>query len=339
MNNLSVEFDSAMVSLPEKEQWDDLNSKIKSKYFSSLNGSLRVYQSEIQALTEILIGTNVFLSHKKSVAALRGVTPYLDALNPFWIREQIPVTLWDVTELPQSLAEAQAKVAALPATTAYVFLVEDHPVTGALYPWNYLDQALNEKRILSLRLSHHSHFQETTADLRPFSVRIQVYDSTHVVAALGARVKTPPMSVSYGPWRDLKDLWLTDSWSLRSVSPSAVEKFETEMSEFSVFSNQDRQRVFDRAVLSFPGINSSRLVQALRSLNDISANQKKQILGMNLCDWDSFKLYSWWSHSLSPEQLRGLLILPVSVIVQKQIVEFLKKEYAKILQEQTWIIP
>lgn len=336
---------SQIVSLPSKDHWDDLNSAVKQKYFPELINQIRCYCSEHQALMEVLIGTQNFLSHKKGAAIVFGSNPFIEALSPIWIREQVQLLSWTQADFPQSLDEAKKKVSELPAHIAYVFFCEDHPITGDIFSWEFLDQALNEKRIFSIRLSHHSHFQNLPQKeqnlVRAFSTRIRVYDSTHVIAELGARFKTPPVGAAWSPWRELSLTWNDPNLYQRVINPSLVEVFEDELKEFRFFSHPKAfgTRVYDRALLVFRGMNSKMWHNIFHSCSFLSESDKTLILGMSACEWGCFKSMSWWQEAPSDDILRDLLILPAKVLEQKQLVNFLRSEYQKVIQEQSWKIP
>lgn len=318
----------SLIPLNSRELWDQINETVKRNNFQSHEGSVKCFTSMAQALIELAQGTSQFLSHKKNVSIFQGATPFCGVLVAHIIRDGVQVQNALAVELPTSLEAAKKWVEALPRETAYVLFPEDHIVTAEVYSWDFLDAALNEKRIYSLRLSHHRHLQ-AQAQVRPFSVQICVFDIDHIVALCGSRFKTPTGSVAWMNWpqnfcNEIAKL------KTRFCDPQLVKEFESELSEYQFLKTSSR--VFDRAVLSFPHLNSDRLLKTMDFLNLGLSNT-------SLCSWDSFALMSgWWKPELSADTLRGLLILPAEALKTANLASQLRVSYEKMQKEQSWVI-
>jgi hypothetical protein len=322
-----------LIPISSREIWDQVNQVVKAKRYSHHDGGIRCYSSQLQALAELALGTTQFLSHKKNASVFYGSNPSFEMLTPAFLREGVKVQSLVDQALPQSLPEAKTWVEGLPKDTAYVLFSEDHVVTAEVFPWEFLDEALNEKRIPSLRMSHHRHrFENPASSVRPFSVRICLLNLDHVVALVGSRFKTPPGMVSGLNWeldfaQEIDDLFLHTE--LIESAP-LVQAFEAQLHEFVFLSTASR--VYDRAVLCFPDINSARLIDQLCSRASLTS-------GTSLCSWSSFRLMSgWWKPSPTPEQLRGLLLIPALALKDERLAIDLRKICAQIRQEQTWLI-
>lgn len=282
---------------------------------------------------ELVLGTGQFLSHKKNASVFYGSNPSFEMLTPGFLRDGLQVLSLSNQDLPKTLLEAKAWVDGLPKDTAYVLYSEDHVVTAEVFPWEFLDEALNEKRIPSLRMSHHLYrFDHGTSKVRPFSVRICMMDLNHVVALTGSRFKTPPGVVAGMNW-EMDFASQVDRLLGRNdlvMESERVKEFEAQLSEYAFLTTTSR--VYDRAVLCFREINADRLIEHLRSRNSLIAST-------NLCSWSSFRLMSgWWKPSPTLEELRGLLLIPALALVDKNLAGEIKQICEKILQEQTWVI-
>jgi hypothetical protein len=323
----------ALIPISSRQIWDQVNQVVKEKWFPQHEGGVRCYSSQLQALAELALGTGQFLSHKKNVVVVGGSNPSFEMLTPSFLREGLQVLNLLNQELPRTLPDAKTWVEGLPKDTAYVLFSEDHVVTAEVFFWEFLDEALNEKRIHSLRMSHHRHREDCRIlKVRPFSVRICLLDLNHVVALTGSRFRTPPGLVAGMNW-ELNFVSQIDHLLNRQdfmLGPELVKEFEVQMGEFAFLTTTSR--VYDRAVLCFREINSDRMIDHFRGRLDL-------IAGTNLCSWASFRMMSgWWKPSPSPEELRGLLLIPALALNDKCLINDIKQLYDKFVREQSWVI-
>lgn len=321
-----------LIPISSREIWDQVNQVVRVKWFLQHEGGVRCYSSQLQALDELALGTSQFLSHKKSVAIFGGSSPSFEMLTPTFLREGRQVLNLQNQELPRSLPDAKIWVESLPKDTSYVLFSEDHVVTAEVYSWEFLDEALNEKRIPSLRVSHHLHrLDHGTLKVNPFSVRICLLDLDHIVALTGARFRTPPGMVAGMNWK--MDFAIQVDHLLSGhdfmIAPELVKEFEGQFAEFAFL--KTTSRVYDRAVLCFREINSDRMVDHFRSRCGLIAST-------NHCSWASFRMMNgWWKPSPSHDELRGLLLIPASALNDKGLANDIKNLHDKILREQTWV--
>lgn len=330
---ISMKKRQELVPLASREIWDQVNQAVKGSLFPDFAGTLRCFTSTLQSLSELALGTGQFLSHKKKISVFYGASPSFELLIPTWIREAVGVQSLKVTEMPQNLPSAQEWVAQLPKETSYVLFPEDHAVTAEVYPWQYLDEALNEKRIISIRLSHHHHLVNDLTPM-PFSIRICVLDVGHIMALLGTRIKSPAGMISGFNW-SLDFAKEIAAIKRRAENKKLVQEFEKQFVENQFL--QTESRVFDRAVLCFPEINSDRLIQEL--IRRLGPNLEN-LSGTSLCSWSSYRMMSgWWHPEPTPNQLRGLLLIPAEALQEKNFLVEMKKACIDIMKEQSWVIP
>lgn len=118
------------------ESWQSLCDHLSELVKISKKNSLRVYNSSYSALYEVVVGTAQFMSHKRSVAAIKGMSPHIPKLLPYFFKETYAVQLANLSQV----ISPKEWVDALKKDTLFVVFAEDHPITG---------EFLNSKSLIS----------------------------------------------------------------------------------------------------------------------------------------------------------------------------------------------
>lgn len=307
------------------ETWETLNSTIKNQWSVASDVSVRVYSDLPAAVYEVAQGTAQFLSHKRSLAFIKGQTFAIQPLLPYFYKEAYQIQILS----HQGLADMKTWVENLKKDTLFVLFCEDHPVTGEKYPWQEMDALLNEKRIFSVRISHNSHFVEEQ-EILPYSIRICSYSQKMAVAFCGNKFKSPPLIAPAGYWGsdELKKEVLSLERK-KQDDKKLVTQFETNLPEgFHRFINHE-QRVYDRAVIYSKDVNGEAVQQYISTALNLPMNApgaEALIETTSLCRWGGTKGFDdWWEPVPDKNTLRGLLVIDVKLLKNPELTAELKK--------------
>ena len=108
------------------ETWETLNSTIKTAWNVPEDVSVRTFSNLPTAVYEVAQGTAQFLSHKRSLAVIKGQSFVFQPLLPYFYKEAYQIQILG----HQSLPDVKIWVEALKKDTLFVVFCEDHPVTG-----------------------------------------------------------------------------------------------------------------------------------------------------------------------------------------------------------------
>ena len=322
------------LALVPLEQWERLNEQLKTTYSLPTENSVRVYKGMAHAVFEVVQGTAQFLSHKRSLAWIKGQTPYFDPLIPYFFKEAYGVQSVNAADLK----DPEAWVNSLKKDTNFVLLAEDHPVTGELYDYDKLDELLNEKKIFSFRVSHFRHFYEKPP-LRPYSVRLCYLDNDYAVALCGERFKSPSLIAAQMNWDVSACLNHLAKIQVSPQQPGQVEAFESSFADIAKpwFSTKT-PRLYDRILLKFSDVSGELMLQRLFDKLQVDESQYYRTMDTtNLCRWNHFKTFgSWWEPKPTQEDIASLVVIDSGWLVTKDFAKILKNTYEEIQAEQSW---
>lgn len=324
------------IDVSRPESWEELNDKLKVQLGLDARLRARSFYGLSQAVFEISQGAAQFMSHKKAIGVVMGQTAVFESLLPYYYKETYEVQ----TLVHSELTNVQEWVDGLKKDTNFVLYSEDHPVTGELYPFaDELDQALNQKRISSFRVSHNQHFYQNI-EVRPYTVRLCSYKPTAAIAVLGERFRAPTLMVQNMNWNSSQFLQdVTDAYKGRQVNQLLVEKFETELASVAQpFLKPGVSRIFDRAVCVFPDVSAEALAQLVFKKLGVSAAEGWGLMATtNMCHWSAVKMFRhWWTPQPTQEQLRGLLIIGAELLNTKDFAKLMISSYEEIKAQQSW---
>lgn len=323
------------LALVPLEEWQRLNDLLKDHFSLPSENSVKIYKGMAHAVFEVAQGTAQFMSHKRSLGVIKGQTPYFDSLLPYFYKEVFGVQ----TMSHEALSDPEAWVNELKKDTNFVLHAEDHPVTGELYPFDRLDELLNEKKIYSFRISHFRHFYEPLP-LRPYSVRICYFNNDCSFALCGERYRTPPLIAPQMNWVPEATLAMIRGFHASPQDQSLVESFEKSLADIATpwFQPSTTPRLFDRALLKFPEVNGEALLHRLLDRLQVEVLRYYETLDTtNLCRWRHFKTFSgWWEPKPLAEDLASLLVIDSGWLVTKDFAKTLKTTYEEIKAEQSW---
>jgi hypothetical protein len=307
------------VDLLKPEQWEDLNDQIKT-LLPAEPSSLRVFRGLAHAVFEITFGAAIYFDHKKNCGMVKGNAAAFIDLLPFLYKDG-----YQVQFLPyQELRDAKTWVESLKKDTNFVLFAEDHPVTAELYDWQELDELLNEKKIFSIRLSHHSWLAEP-AQLGAYSIRICSLSPDYALALTGARFKVPPFVSHKMSWQ-ANEVISQFEFAKKSFfeDRQAVTEFEENLPDGWQKLPVSGKRLFDRALIYHPALNGEAIQTALRAGGALGSHI--EIESLSLQRWQSLlRFQDWWDPSPTSEQIRGLLLVSAALLKKKDFQKALSK--------------
>lgn len=324
------------IDLVRQEEWEELNEALHSELNISAKNRVRAYRGLAEALYEVAQGTAQFMTHKKSVAFVSGQTPLAALILPYYYKETYDVRLIPSEDLQRSEEALTEFVGSLKADTAFVLVSEDHPVTGRRFPFvDRLNELLNAKRILTIRISHFAHHYDVQ-EVLPYSVRLCSWGTHQSIAILGERFRSPAL-FSHGVRWNKEGYLLKVRETLKGLEPESknlILNFESQATRWGAdaYYHENDSRVFDRAVLVFPNLNSQYLSQLLE---EALPNQK--ILSSSLCALNmTLSAMQWWQPQPSVDELRGMLLFSPTALKNPELARVLEESVKQIRAEQSW---
>ncbi len=301
-----------MWSLPSPRQYQSKCEEWKTSL--NLTSDLRLFKGLGAALGEVAVGLAQFLPHKRSVAWIKGQSPWLEVATSYFFREgyECSQVSWNGFSQPQAFVEGLKK------DVAFVLYCEDHCITDEKFDFDELDRLLNEKKIFSLRVSHKSHFFDLEpVKLRSFSVRICQVNKNLSYAVFGDRYRVPAGVCAS---------------QFFSEGPDLIPKFksfETEIKKFeanlpvgwSPF-HLKGERLYSQSLIYHPQLGGDYVVSLL---SDFCVST------LHECSFDGYQSYlNWWEPVPPSEVTRGSLLIPGELIANSAEVAKLLKALSQV---------
>lgn len=311
------------------DDWDLQNKNLAdflSTRFSTEISSLRVYPGLMQAVFETVFGLGLFYSHKKNAAMLRSNTYAFQGVLPYLYKEGFQIQISNL----DSGFNAKDFVEGLKKETSFVIYSEDHPVTGECVDHSELDLLLNERKIFSIRVSHHS-WKRGLSQLHPYHVRICSIDPEFSFVQFGEKLKSPTMSTQFLDWRNSKIKQALES-ELNNFSEDqrVIFDFESHLPHDWKKFIEGQSRIFDRAVIYNETLNAEAVLTQI--VKNYLPNYQVPLPGyssqldcVNFARWKIFgNLDEWWKPLPRQNQIRGMLIVSLELLKKIDLPQALK---------------
>ena len=307
--------------------WDHTNRSAKEEMRASVGAhdfEVRCYRGLVASLLETLSGTASFLSHKRTLGVLNGQSWAEEAVMPHLLRENFQVQYFSVADL----ANPEVMIERLGSDASCFLWPEDHPVTAERFESQALEEALNKKRIFSIRLSHHSYRTRAVAP-GPYSVRLCSVAGDLAVAILGARFKTPPWTAPLEKWDTASVIEkIKTAFVGAQEDEAAVRKFEGGLGAGWQPLVTSSSRIWDRACIAHTEKSADRVLHDLeRLLGKAMAppGERSWIESLHLCRWESTMLsLDWWKNGPSPDLIRGSIFLDAGLLGHPEVEAYFK---------------
>lgn len=293
------------------EKWYDLNQQVHGLLGLSKDQSVRVYPNLQQAVFEIVMGTGLFYSHKKSLAWLKGQTDAFESVMPFLYKESFQVQSYSLLHFRTQYLNSVEWVNGLTKDTNFVLRNEDHPLTAEIFDSADVDKLLNDKKIFSFVVSHSAHLKGKF-DVLPYQTLICDYGPDLCIGILGSKFKTPVQTAKYFNFNSEKVSSLIKQAKAISENKMAVEQFEQNMlPPFYPLLEAGKNRIYDRSLFYHEQINADALQTALEKKLNLAGDTL--VKSFNLCHQPNLDL-SWWEGRPRDTIRRGLLAIAADLL-------------------------
>lgn len=314
--------------------WYDLNEAVTSKL--GLNSAeARIYHGVNHALSEITQGLVRQFPHKKKVFYFRYMDPFLEPHMVALAREGYSVTRLDLKEIEQP----DSFIDKIDREALFVAYSEDDPLIGRSYPITSMEQALAESKAFRIRVSHAAHCYSTQPqDLDRHEIRVHSIHPQLCLGLLGSRARFGSLVAEGLSWdmsllEELKGLM-----QAKSTFEARVKEFEQGRPGQSEIFFSDANRLWDRAVLYWPDMDGLALIHYLSKELGFELKApgfEPRLETTSLSRWGGVKTMDWLTaQGLSPEQIRGLVMISADLI-NDELITKIKKVRGQVLQLQT----
>ncbi|MBX7230757.1 MAG: hypothetical protein K1X29_01595 [Bdellovibrionales bacterium] len=281
-------------------QWFDLSEfaaqelRLKEKF-----GAVRPYGGLALALTDTLLGLTRQFPHKKKVLCFQSI-PIFQSAMMMLSRDGYNVNTFGLSHAK----DAEFWKSHLDPQTLFVAVSEDDPFLGKLFNWSELERLTAEKKIYLIKVSHHHHRYSPLPDKYERTIlRFNAISPTLTLVLLSERLKlVSTLGEDQIFPEDTKNL--IRKYKPRGfISPKLIEDFESKKpaGSLAVFSKEDDQRIFDRAVIYWPNLDGWAVVQRLAQRLQIALPEAG---GPTLLETTS--LNRWKTHGRAMEWLSAM---------------------------------
>lgn len=323
------------------ESWEKVNDELKSYLEIADDSFFKVYPSFYQGLYETCQGTSQFMSHKKSIAMVMGLSSFSTALLPAYYRDLYEVQLIDVAQL-ESVEAVDSWIENLKKDTVFVVLATEHAITGELFGFaSLMEKKLSEKRIISISLTQDPKL--ITEAIPSYALRVLGLDSGWAVVRCGSRYRAPSILSTSLEWPLNLGKQLGEeitSLLANPVSSANVSAFENSFQDrenLYPLLKSDSSRSSDRTILISKKVHAQALADLiLKKLN--MDDQTDMAFSLSGCRWGEDSLFSDWWKDLENSKIKPseVLILDSHLITHADIAELIKECYKELLAEQVW---
>lgn len=299
-----------------REVWTSLNQSLEAALkLETPKTSARFYQGVHHALTEVVTGLARQFPFKKNIYYWKGIDPYLEPVALYMSREGFPVTALNASKIqdPESWLETLGK------DTLVVMLPEDDPLLGQLHPIKHIEEKLNEKRVFSLKLSHHAfRYREWPQSLEKFQIETYAIEQSLSMVLLGERARIGDLVSEGLTWKGGEVEKVLNLRPAKVPAKERIEAFERNLPEgFKPFFNHS-DRLFDRSVFYSENLDGQAVIESLAKIHAVDLlppGEETRYETASLSRWGGLRTMDWLkAFGLTPEQIRGLVILDEDVI-------------------------
>lgn len=321
--------------LVNSENWESLN-KFAKRFLGISDDAIQVkiFKNMYAAVYELTLGASFFYSFKKSAVFMREGTPVFENILAHFLRE-----MYQIQYLNQEILSNDEKLESwktqLKKDISFVFLIEDHLITGEKNNLNSLIEWFNERKIFHF-VVRNSGVVEDIKNILPFTNYIVLLSSGYALSLSGARIRLHNQISQFLDW-DFEKNNLDKIISTSEDNKSDIMSFETQFVDQVYFKN-NRDRSYSKAILFFPKINSEYLLSKLLSKLEVSPNERHlyfQSASGCLNPFMNFK--KWWVTELTADEISSLFAVRLAAIQKWPLLaKVIKEIIISIEQEQRW---
>ncbi len=307
-------------------EWKTLNEELAGRLGLDLaRTELRLYPNAANAVYEAVVGLRRLYTLKKTVYFIKDQDPHFSLPLQALSKEGL-----QVVGLPSTLftspAEIEAFTAQLTRESHFLLYAVDDPLLGKTWPAQALEDSLRDKNILKIRVSYARHMSEEASQWgQPHDrnlVRVFGLPDGGALSLLGERTRFPNQGVELLHWSDFRaqDIPLAIT-SKEKNNPEHVRAFEAWAAELGAqpfFPGDDKNRLWDRAVMTWTDMDGHALIHQLAEATGQPLRppgQETRFETLSLSRWGGLRAMDWlngWGYA--PEQIRGTVILDAGIL-------------------------
>lgn len=317
--------------ISQQNTWSDVNASIKEALqIQEKKNYVYAYKGLAHCFKELLSHFERFAPHKKKIAYIEGMTPALETLVHFAQDKGYQLIPGSRDEV---FADPQNWLKSLDHDVVFVLFPEDHPFTAQKYPWQELDQQVQDRRIFSIRVDHCQCVRpDVGRKLGRYEVSLHCFSDSFVLARGGASCRFQSLVADDLPWSINEVMGILSDYSeCPEEDRDLVLNFEGKSSQYwsSLSDLDNKDRLFDRALVFWPDLDSSAVRELiLQKMHWSEADEKSLLLeSLSSCRWPLLR-----AEEFSSQTLRGLLVIGIELLRNPQFEEVLLQSVQEVRQ-------
>lgn len=329
------------IQVLNSENWEQLNEAAKNQLGISDDSKMRVFNDLYQAVYEICQGTSQFMSHKKSIGIIQGLSSFESGLLPAYYRDLYEVQKMDFRKLttPESIETWADEIK---RETCFVLSFAEHAITGEQFVQaDYLEKKLTEKRIVSIVVTQ--DIEKLKVPVEPYTARVVGLPSGKAIVKMGARYRAPAILSNNISWKKniaVEVLEEISSLQKRVSSIEALREFEKQFAnheEITPFLRPEIPRTSDRSLLVLAKVHADALAGMVRQRIPTRL-EDNLISSLSGCHWGQDEIFTDWWAELSQKKLvpSQILVIDTQLLQYANFAETLISSYRELLEQQSW---
>lgn len=326
-----------------------LNEKLTAVLgIDSTKNQARVYPNCVHALLECAIGFFQTFSSKKRFYYFKNIDPHFELAITALSKAGLEGKALSLEQFHRDFAWTEI----LDRESGFVFLPDDHPMTGEIYDNSALIAKLTEKAVFRIRLSHNKHLFESLASATPglvaerSEIRVMQMPPSLLdgcaIAVMGERgrfgaVTAEALSPTTVDTIDELSAMMTDKIVFAvpadyEAQKARVVEFETlEIDGLHFFfestGHVNGNRIYDRTVFYFEDMDGSAFLHQLAlELGDDIQPYDPRFDTASLIRWGGLRTMQWLeAQGLSANAIRGLCVIDSKLLAGGASGDFAKK--------------
>jgi hypothetical protein len=267
-----------------------------------------------QALMDAAYGLRRLSSFKKKILYFKDMDPNFTPVVTALAKEGIELIAMDLKCLksPESIIEQLGK------DILFVLYSVDDPILGRLFEIEKFESLLAENSCFRIRISYNQHLYADLPKADRNTLHIWGAPSGLALLGLGERVRVGASGSELRSWSGVHSAEIIDELQARENKKNKVIEFEEGFRTFASLPMENRERVWDRAVLAWPDMDGSAVIDSLGGRMNLALSPPGE-LGVlestSLSRWGGLKTFDWLhSWDLSPEIIRGLIVIDADIL-------------------------
>ena len=276
---------------------------------------VQIYSGYRHALLEITQSLARLFTHKKTIAISSKTEPSFESIAVGFSEDGSQVQVLDTA----TIATQSPHLATMSKELLFTLVSEDDPITGRLYDFSPLDQALKEQRIFRLKLSHDAFRSRPLVKPGPYEILVHSLRPDLALVVAGERCRIMPSLAPRLPWKLPDATEIATDLAPMTSSKNEIEKFEANLpAGFKRYFTAGEARLEDRAVIWHPSFDGSAVIEELARVLGEKIGPPGENTGLETsspCRWPSSRLTDWLlARGEKEEILRGMVVISADLV-------------------------